>query len=856
MKKLKINLSKYFLFIGLIAGSHTLVFGQTAITNIFTETSSTPEGTSYNATGAPNSSWSSTNLSYRYGSNSTYNDNQVSLLSLQAGNASYRYEGIDVEVYFRRVDNPNVSGERDLMFYFGNRSGTTINLKAPYEDKMKTAFEGNTNLLRGSDNLFANTGDGNGNINNIERMDVVINSGLALLSASAQGFSIMERGGINQHDSFVVAVITAIDGAGNPTAYSNLLRLNSTNYGNINVIPNQTSVVLRRDNNVGELKGSTNLSGQGIGGVFFSFADFGLTDGETVYGYSVAGADFPSSGGPAEFIDYTNADYFPLNTSGNGAGGIDMIALTGIVRIIAISGNAFNDINGLTDNDVNGDLINQTDGNMLYVNLVNNSGIVLQSVAVEADGSYSFPSVPLGDLKLELSTLQGTPGNSAPNRVLPANWVYTGVLPGSGSSPIANVGQASITITADDIHNINFGIQQLPLAGTATLSLQNNPGGNTFAPIPADAFSGSDFDGGTITEIKITTYPVGANGLKIDGTTYTSASFPAGGVSIPANANGEPQQSIDIDPVDGDIEVVINYVTIDNAGFESAEPGTVTVPFSGEIITIENFYPATGYGTLAFEDLWPAKGDYDFNDLVIDYQFEIVTNTSNLVESVTGTFIIQAFGASYENGFGFQLSENIDQDDIEVSGYSFTEDYISLTDKGIEAGQSRPTIIVFDNAYGQMTHPGVGIGVNTETNAPYVEPVTLVIEISFKPNTYSYNDLDISNFNPFLIVDKQRGVEVHLPHYPPTDLVDVNRFGEWDDDSNPAMGRYYVSENELPWAIHIYERFDYPIEKQQIVLAHLKFADWAISGGQAFPDWYKDLNGYRNNSLIYQIPGN
>lgn len=856
MKKQFTNLKKFLLFISLILGSHVLVSGQTAITNIFTETSSTTDGTSYNATGAPNSPLSSNNFLYRYGNSSTYNDNHLSLLSLQAGNASYRYEAIDVEVFFRRVNNTSVSGERDLMFYFGDRNNNTINLKAPYEDKMKTAFEGNTNLLRGSDNLFANIADGNGNLNNIERMDVLINSGLALSSASAQGFSIMERGNINQHDPFVVGVITAIDGAGNPTAYSNLIRANSANYGSINVVPNQSSIVLRRDNNVGELKASTTISGQGIGGIFFSFADFGLNDGETVYGYSVAAADFPAGAGPAQFIDYTNTTYFPLTTNGGNQGGIDMIALTGIVRNISISGNVFNDINALTDNEVNGSPIDQISGNPLYINLLNASGNVLQSIAVAADGSYSFPSVPLGDLKLELSSLQGTPGSSAPNRVLPENWVYAGESAGNNASPLMGNGQALITVSATDITNINFGIQQLPLAGTFTLPLQNNPGGNIFTPIPADAFSGNDFDGGIITAIKITTYPIGVNGIKVDGTTYTFANFPAGGISIPANESGEPLQSIEIDPVDGDIEVVINYVTIDNAGFESAEAGTVTIPFSGDIITIENYYPATGYGTLAFEDLWPAKGDYDFNDLVIDYQFVIVTNTSNLVESVTGTFIIKAFGASYENGFGFQLSENISQNDIEVSGYSLTEDYISLNDKGIEAGQSKPTIIVFDNAFGQMAHPGVGIGVNTEPNAPYVEPVTLVIEIDFKPNTYSYNDLDISNFNPFLIVNKVRGVEVHLPHYPPTDLVDANRFGEWDDDSNPAMGRYYVSANELPWAINIYERFDYPIEKQEIIQAHLKFAEWAISGGQFFPDWFKNLNGYRNNSLIYQIPGN
>ncbi|HOI31572.1 MAG TPA: LruC domain-containing protein, partial [Bacteroidales bacterium] len=267
-----------------------------------------------------------------------------------------------------------------------------------------------------------------------------------------------------------------------------------------------------------------------------------------------------------------------------------------------------------------------------------------------------------------------------------------------------------------------------------------------------------------------------------------------------------------------------------------------------------NLYPATGFGTLAFEDLWPHKGDYDFNDLVIDYQFQITNTTSNFVEKVEASFIVKAFGASYENGFGFQLSNAIDPNDLNVSGFSLTENYITLNPNGTEAGQSKPTIIVFDNTYGQMEHPGMGIGVNTEPNALYVEPVTLTVTINFPSNTYTLNQLDISNFNPFLIVNMDRAVEVHLPYYPPTDLADVNLLGTNEDDSNPTSGKYYVTNGNLPWAINIYETFDYPIEKQDIIMVHLKFAEWATSGGVLFPNWYQNISGFRNESLIYTAP--
>lgn len=79
-----------------------------------------------------------------------------------------------------------------------------------------------------------------------------------------------------------------------------------------------------------------------------------------------------------------------------------------------------------------------------------------------------------------------------------------------------------------------------------------------------------------------------------------------------------------------------------------------------------------------------------------------------------------------------------------------------------------------------------------------MQPATLTITIDFEPNKYTYNQLDIANFNPFIIVNKDRAVEVHLPNYPPTDLADQSKFGMWDDDSDAGAGKYYLTANNLP----------------------------------------------------------
>ena len=101
-----------------------------------------------------------------------------------------------------------------------------------------------------------------------------------------------------------------------------------------------------------------------------------------------------------------------------------------------------------------------------------------------------------------------------------------------------------------------------------------------------------------------------------------------------------------------------------------------------------------------------------------------------------------------------------------------------------------------------------------------------------------------------------RGREIHLPYYEPTDLADPSFFNTASDDSNPANGRYYVTPNNLPWAINISGYYEYPQEKVNILNTHLKFREWAESGGQLFADWFLDRPGYRAENNIYPEPNN
>ncbi len=257
-------------------------------------------------------------------------------------------------------------------------------------------------------------------------------------------------------------------------------------------------------------------------------------------------------------------------------------------------------------------------------------------------------------------------------------------------------------------------------------------------------------------------------------------------------------------------------------------------------------------GSLAFEDLWPGKGDYDFNDIIIDYNLEQITNSENKVTQITAVYTLRAYGAEYHNGFGFEM--NIAPSKIaSVSGTEISDNYITLSGNGTEANQEKAVVIVFDDAYDVLPYPGSGIGVNTDPDFEYVEPVDINVEIVFS-EPVSVSSIGTPPYNPFIIADQQRGYEIHLPDKEPTSLVDETLLGQWEDDSDPLNGRYYKTEGNLPWGINIAGSFDYPIEKIQIIDAHLKFAEWAQSSGELFPDWHLDLDGYRKADNIYSVP--
>ena len=235
--------------------------------------------------------------------------------------------------------------------------------------------------------------------------------------------------------------------------------------------------------------------------------------------------------------------------------------------------------------------------------------------------------------------------------------------------------------------------------------------------------------------------------------------------------------------------------------------------------------------TLIAEDMWPYKGDYDFNDLVLLYRWNYVIDGQSDIKEITFRYQVKARGAAHDNGFAFSF--DTDESNVEsVTGGVYVNNFISLNSNGTEASSSSSTsscFVITDKLENNLPLW------NTYPNEPMSTPVWIDFRIVF---TNAINPAVLNTFNPFMISQKRRQVEIHLAHYMPTNLVDTDFFGRADDASDIANGISYVTSDGMPWVLEVPEDFQYVIENIDLSHAYVNFPLWVQSSGSSAADWY------------------
>ena len=232
----------------------------------------------------------------------------------------------------------------------------------------------------------------------------------------------------------------------------------------------------------------------------------------------------------------------------------------------------------------------------------------------------------------------------------------------------------------------------------------------------------------------------------------------------------------------------------------------------------------------AFEDLWPNKGDYDMNDVVVelrDTKFFTKKSNETVYKITKQTFELTTYlnYLTLTSGLGLVLETNANpssivmkkvapqsNDTVEVAFNYEKNGKVYLLTEDVK-GELHTTYIL------ELTYNGIKENSKTATVKPFI----------------------------FRSEENDKRWEVHIPLEAPTAKVNTSYFGKDDDHSKPAENIYYVRNSDYPFAFCLagvtIDRFQNTIlkssnERKPISELYPLFLEWSTSKGAKNADWY------------------
>lgn len=230
-------------------------------------------------------------------------------------------------------------------------------------------------------------------------------------------------------------------------------------------------------------------------------------------------------------------------------------------------------------------------------------------------------------------------------------------------------------------------------------------------------------------------------------------------------------------------------------------------------------------GVYTFEDLWPNKGDYDMNDVVVRYNYGKSINANDKIQAETFIFKVFENVANNSNGLAFRLKGN-----GSIKSYSLAirkageKEFEKVST--LEYESQDKVFILTDNVKDNMNG-------EYKVTAEYSSPIS-----------------QESGIDPFIFKNQANGLrwEVHLPQTTPTSKVDKSFFGQGDDASDIEKGIYYVRDGSYPFAIYLSgatekdlnKLLDRKNESTPIDQLYNGYKGWVESKGSTNKEWYKE----------------
>ncbi|MFZ4798818.1 MAG: LruC domain-containing protein [Bacteroidia bacterium] len=266
-----------------------------------------------------------------------------------------------------------------------------------------------------------------------------------------------------------------------------------------------------------------------------------------------------------------------------------------------------------------------------------------------------------------------------------------------------------------------------------------------------------------------------------------------------------------------------------------------------------------------FEDLWPSRADFDFNDMVVDNFNTVVLKDAinrpagakrpiglgnKVISQLKGIYVVQANGAGFNNGLAVQLFGEHHYQNGTITNMNSIYNYIQNFTFSNSTGKQNAGATIENLANGEVvirlfskindiiiaSHP------NTDPFSAFGIGDTVYVTINLNDKvSEDYWKGKLCNFtysHPFLLQNGVRSVEIHVAGEMPTMLANTAIFGTGEDNTNLANGKTYVSKkNNFPWAMTVPSNFKWPTEKRDMLKAYPNFGSWVVKNGVNINEW-------------------
>ena len=233
----------------------------------------------------------------------------------------------------------------------------------------------------------------------------------------------------------------------------------------------------------------------------------------------------------------------------------------------------------------------------------------------------------------------------------------------------------------------------------------------------------------------------------------------------------------------------------------------------------------------AFEDMWPDKGDYDMNDVVVNCKNEKTVTEKGKVTKQTFYLTTYQKNVTLVNGLAARVKCPATK---------------KVVMKKLDAGETDVTkakTVTFetfnDGADGTIYY--LTSKVEDDLGSTYI----LEFTYSAEQDATTLDEV----IEPFIYRKESEDLywEVHIPYGKPTSRMNTDYFGRLDDRTNVSKGEYYVREGLYPFAFHLTGTkaehfFDMILspdgDLHPIDVFYPDFLPWSQSHGESNSDWY------------------